>query len=121
MYNLGELKISRSLMPLLTVFLGVMHWMEAHLLSCPFKSHTGIDCPGCGFQRSILALANGDVSHSFQLYPASMPIIALIIFVPAHLKFDFKHGALGIKLAYSLIAVIIILNYIYKIHTHNLN
>ena len=108
-------------MPFLLIFLGLMNWLGAHLLSCPFKGHTGLDCPGCGFQRSILALAEGNISHSFQLYPASMPIIALAIFVPTHLKFDFKHGALFIKLAYGLIAAIIILNYIYKIYTHNLN
>ncbi|MEJ7560244.1 MAG: DUF2752 domain-containing protein [Pedobacter sp.] len=108
-------------MPLLLVFLNVINWLEANLLACPFKNHTGLDCPGCGLQRSILALAKGEVSTSFQLYPAAMPMIALVLFLPAHLKFDFKHGALLIKVTYSLIAAIILLNYIYKIYTHQLN
>ncbi|MBC7566698.1 MAG: DUF2752 domain-containing protein [Pedobacter sp.] len=108
-------------MSLFVTFLGLINWLEAHLLSCPFKSHTGLDCPGCGFQRSVIALVKGDLNHSFQLYPASMPIIALVLFVPAHLKFDFKHGAFLIKIAYALIALIILLNYSYKIYTRNLN
>ncbi|RZK77689.1 MAG: DUF2752 domain-containing protein [Pedobacter sp.] len=107
-------------MPLLVTFLGLINWLEAHFLACPFKGHTGLDCPGCGFQRSIVALLKGDVSHSFELYPASMPIIALVLFVPAHIKYDFKNGAYLIKLTYALIAAIIILNYAYKIYTHNL-
>jgi hypothetical protein len=108
-------------MPLLVTFLALIHWMEAHLLSCPFKGHTGLDCPGCGFQRSFIALLKGDLSQSFALYPASMPILALVLFVPAHLKLDFKYGAVVIKVTYMLIAVTIILNYVYKIYTHKLN
>jgi hypothetical protein len=121
MYNLVTNKIRKLLMPLLLTFLGVMNWLEAHLLACPFKDHTGLDCPGCGLQRAVLALAKGEIGNSFQLYPAAMPMIALVLFIPAHLKFDFKHGALLIKLTYGLIASIIILNYIYKIYTHHLN
>ena len=121
MYNLVTIKIRSSFMHLLVAFLGLINWLEAHLLACPFKGHTGLDCPGCGFQRSVVALFKGDVGSSFHLYPASMPIIALMLFVPAHIKFDFKHGALFIKLAYGIIAAIIVLNYSYKIYTHNLN
>ena len=104
----------------LTIVLGLIKWLEGHLLACPFKGHTGLDCPGCGFQRSIMELCKGELSNSFHLYPASMPIIALVLFVPAHIKFDFRHGAVLIKVIYALIAAIIILNYIYKIYTHNL-
>ena len=98
----------------------IIQWLEAHLLSCPFKSHTGIDCPGCGFQRSMIALIQGDISGAFNHYPASIPIAALLFFVPAHLKFDFRNGALLIKIIYVTIAILIVLNYIYKIYNHKL-
>lgn len=50
-------------------------WLQDHLLPCPFKYLTGIDCPGCGFQRSLLALLKGDVHQSFLLYPPTIPLL----------------------------------------------
>ena len=107
-------------MPFLLTFFSVIDWLKGHLLACPFKSHTGLDCPGCGFQRSVLALIQGDVNSSVHLFPATVPIVMLLIFVPAHLKFDFREGARIVKLLYLFIAIIIVFNYIYKIYHHNL-
>jgi hypothetical protein len=45
------------------------------MLPCPFKYVTGIDCPGCGFQRSVLALLQGDLHKSFSLYPPAIPLL----------------------------------------------
>jgi cytosine/uracil/thiamine/allantoin permease len=50
------------------------------MLSCPSKYITGFDCPGCGFQRSVLALINGNLSESLQLYPATILMILFVIF-----------------------------------------
>ena len=108
----------------MTVFLTFNHlvnWVNDHLITCPFKYHFGLDCPGCGLQRSMVALAQGDIPQSFSLYPASIPIIALVLFVPLHLKFYFKKGASVVKILYVAIAIIIVLNYIYKIVNHKLH
>ena len=99
---------------------GVLHWLERHLLACPFKQTFGIDCPGCGLQRSVLALLRGDIGASFQFYPPTLPIIFLIAFTLAHLKFDFRNGAFLIKILYIGIALAIVGNYIYKIYHHQL-
>lgn len=61
-----------------------LHWLHQHLLPCPFKWLTGIDCPGCGFQRSLLALFRGDLAGSFELYPATVPFLALLITAAMH-------------------------------------
>src|SRR6185312_3674169 len=50
-------------------------WLQNHLLPCPFKYLTGIDCPGCGFQRSVIALIQGNLHKSLQLYPAAIPLL----------------------------------------------
>jgi hypothetical protein len=50
-------------------------WLQNHLLRCPFKFITGIDCPGCGFQRSLLQLLQGNFHNSFALYPATVPLL----------------------------------------------
>lgn len=36
---------------------------------CPFKMLTGYDCPGCGSQRAIHALLNGDMGSAFKHNP----------------------------------------------------
>ena len=97
-----------------------LDWISHHLLGCPFKSYFGIDCPGCGLQRSVVALLRGDFSASFNLYPATIPIILMVLFTIVHLKVDFKFGAGLIKFAFATIAVIIVINYIYKIYNHQL-
>jgi len=97
-----------------------LEWLGEHLFSCPFKTHFGIDCPGCGLQRSILALFRGDLAASFKFYPATIPLIFIVLFTIVHLKFDFKFGAQLIKIVFAGVAVIILINYIYKIYTHQL-
>ncbi|OWK68941.1 DUF2752 domain-containing protein [Pedobacter sp. AJM] len=97
-----------------------LDWLNHHLFACPIKSHFGFDCPGCGFQRSVIALLKGNLAESFKFYPAAIPLILLILFTLLHLKIDFKSGAQIIKIAFAGIAIIIFINYIYKIYTHQL-
>jgi len=47
---------------------------------CPFYSLTSLKCPGCGSQRAIHALLNGDIAGAFSynaLLLVSIPLIAL--------------------------------------------
>jgi len=99
---------------------GFIHWLEHNLLSCPIKQLSGIDCPGCGLQRSLVALIKGDLISSFKFYPATIPILGLFLFTLIHLKFDFKNGAFIIKMLYIGATIIIVINYIYKIFTNQL-
>ena len=99
---------------------GFLHWLQNHLLVCPMKQTFGLDCPGCGLQRSIIALMQGDLMRSFKLYPATIPFLFVIGFSIVHLKADFKFGAQVIKIAVGFVAIIILINYIYKIFTHQL-
>jgi len=95
-------------------------WLESHLLKCPIKRTLLIDCPGCGLQRSFIALLRGDLAASWHLYPATIPMVFLFGFAMLHLKLDFRRGAFIIKFLYIAIAVIIFANYILKIKTHRL-
>jgi hypothetical protein len=104
----------------LTYLNSTLNWLEQHLLACPFKSFSGMDCPGCGIQRSLLLLFQGDLAMSFKLYPATIPILILFVFTGFHLKFDFKNGAFFVKLLYIGVTLIIVTHYVYKIYTHQL-
>ena len=115
-----KLKLSIILLISLVKGKGFIHWLEHNLLSCPIKQNFSIDCPGCGIQRSVVALMRGDLVSSFQFYPATIPILSLLIFAIAHLKYDFKNGAFFIKMLYIGVTLIIVINYIYKIFTNQL-
>ena len=54
---------------------------ESWMLPCVSKKITGMDCPGCGIQRSISFLMKGEFIDSFLMYPGLLPIIALFSFL----------------------------------------
>ena len=98
----------------------IIEWLNNHMLTCPSKHFLHIDCPGCGLQRSIIALLKGDFAESFHLYPATIPILFCLIFTVFHLIFKFKHGTVIIKTAYIIASLTIVISYVYKIFTHQL-
>jgi len=99
---------------------GFVEWLKNHMLTCPSKHFFHFDCPGCGLQRSIIALLEGDLVKSIQLYPATIPILFCLIFTALHLKFKFKFGPEIIIGAFILSSSIIVISYVYKIFTHQL-
>src|SRR6266496_1575804 len=58
----------------------MISWLERHILPCAYKSLFGIDCPGCGIQRSFIQLLKGDLSKSFMIYPPLIPVISWLVF-----------------------------------------
>ena len=54
--------------------------MADFLLPCLFKKITHLDCPGCGFQRSVMALFNGELLTSWQFYPPTIFILITSVF-----------------------------------------
>lgn len=98
----------------------VVDWMERNMLACPSKKWLHMECPGCGLQRSIIALFRGDIRTSLSLYPATIPMLVLIALVALHVKFDFRNGAPAIKYLYITVATIIFVFYIYKALNHKL-
>jgi hypothetical protein len=85
------------------------------MLSCPYKSTFGIECPGCGMQRSLLMLLRGNFYESFKLYPATIPLLFMLFFLFLHVKYKFVYGADILKNIFIFNAVIIALNYIIKL------
>jgi uncharacterized membrane protein len=88
--------------------------MEEHMLRCPSKMLTHIDCPGCGLQRGIIHLLKGNLRESLQVYPATIPVLLLFIYLLLHLIFRFKNGNRNLIFLYVVCAGIISVHYIYK-------
>lgn len=98
----------------------MLDWLEQHLLSCPIKSFYGIDCPGCGLQRSILLLLRGDVWASIQMYPATIPMISVLLIYLLHLKFELKWAPKMLVFLYSITGIIVLVHYVWKIYHQQL-
>jgi hypothetical protein len=69
--------------------LSFINWLQKHLLPCPFKYITGIDCPGCGFQRAVVQLLQGNLQQSLLLYPGAIPLIILALIYALDKRFNF--------------------------------
>jgi len=67
--------------------------LPSFFLTCPSKKWIGIECPGCGMQRSWYTLYKGNIKESWQYNPGGITFLMLLIFTALHLKFAFKHGA----------------------------
>jgi hypothetical protein len=97
----------------------IVHWLENHMMPCPYKQHLGVDCPGCGMQRSIIELLKGNLWESIVTYPPLIPMAIMIIYLFLHLIFKFKRGAQIVKYMFIFVAIIITINYISKFFIHH--
>lgn len=98
----------------------LVDWMERNMLTCPSKKWLHLECPGCGLQRSVIALFRGDIGTSLHLYPATIPLLFLVGFTALHIRYDFRHGATVIKYLFIGTAAIVYVFYIYKLLNHKL-
>lgn len=94
-----------------------MHWLQEHLLPCPFRYFTGIDCPGCGFQRAVIALIQGDLHKSFQIYPPAIPLLLFFAYgiTDRRFKLDTKNEVIK-KTGFIIVGTIIMVSYCIKMY-----
>lgn len=87
------------------------------MLPCLNKSLTGLECPGCGMQRAIVLLFQGEFKSAFFMYPAiytlGLLFFCILIFKIISIK---KSNQILISLVY-LNAGIILISYLIKIPT----
>lgn len=58
--------------------------MEEYMLPCMHKKIFGIDCFGCGTQRSFFLLLEGDYFAAFKMFPAIYTTILFFVIVLLH-------------------------------------
>ncbi|OED43525.1 hypothetical protein AB832_02535 [Flavobacteriaceae bacterium (ex Bugula neritina AB1)] len=87
------------------------------MLPCLNKKFFGIECVGCGLQRSVLLLLKGDFIGAFQIYPAIYPLLLLSTFIGVNTFFKFKNDSY-IRIGLIIITVLtMIVSYIIKMKT----
>jgi hypothetical protein len=82
--------------------------LEDYMLPCLNKKLFGLDCLGCGFQRSLLHIIKGDFVAAFNIYPAIYTLVLMAIFFILNLKLKFKSGK-KIIIIFAIINVLIII------------
>lgn len=98
----------------------VAAWLHEHMLACPSVKWMHIQCPGCGMQRSAVALLNGELQTSLSLHPATLPFLALMLLAPLHLLFRFRHGGKALIALQMIVAGVSLAFYVYKIIHHQI-
>ncbi len=94
-----------------------MSGLDDYMLPCLNKTLFGVECPGCGMQRSLSLVLHGEFTAAFKMYPAIYTLILLVFFLIFNLFVKFKHDY---KVKIGLIALnvaIVVVSYIIKI-TH---
>jgi hypothetical protein len=93
--------------------------MEKYMLPCMFKSYFGIDCIGCGIQRSVYSLLTGDFEKAFYMFPAIYTTVLFFVLIAMHLispKISFPKIIISVSIANALILVF---SYLIKLHIIN--
>ena len=87
---------------------------EQYMLPCLNKKLFGIDCLGCGLQRSAHLLFHGEFVAAFKMYPAIYPLILLFVFIGIHFFFKFEHSNKIINILAIITISTIIVSYLIK-------
>jgi hypothetical protein len=97
-----------------------MNWVffisaiENYMLPCFSKRIFGVECPGCGIQRALAFLVQGDFGAAFHMYPAIYTLIPLLFFLLADHLFKIKYSnAITIVLMFATV-ILILGNYLLK-------
>jgi hypothetical protein len=96
-------------------FKNIANWLQANELTCPVKKLMGFDCPGCGMQRSLVALLQGHFELSIKYHPVTIPLLLFLFYGLLHVFFKFKNGNKIIIYSYTSVTIMMVTNYIYKI------
>ncbi len=88
---------------------------EDYMLPCLNKKFFGIDCMGCGMQRSLALILNGEFIGAFYMYPAIYSMIALLTIIGVNYFLNFKHAFKLIVILAFINGILILGNFIYKL------
>ncbi|SHG28544.1 Protein of unknown function [Flavobacterium micromati] len=88
--------------------------LEKYMFPCLSKTLFGIECLGCGFQRSFVLLLQGDFSGSFKMYPALITTILFLGIIALSFIQKSKNYNNLIFISAVLNGIFMVASYIYK-------
>jgi hypothetical protein len=88
--------------------------MEEYMIPCMHKKLFGIDCMGCGIQRAIALIFEGDLVGAFHMYPAIYTLILFFASIFLHLVDKSRNYNKIIASLAILNGIIMAVSYFYK-------
>ncbi len=85
------------------------------MVPCMNKSIFGIDCMGCGTQRSLNLLLQGEFVEAFKMFPAIYTLLLFGITITLHLIDKKRNYLKPIAILAITNGIIMTVNYFYKI------
>ena len=86
------------------------------MLPCLNKQLFGVECPGCGTQRAIAFLLEGEFYEAFKMFPAIYTLVLFFILLGLHLM-DKKRNYTKLVIASAFLNAVVILGaYFIKIY-----
>ena len=73
-----------------------------------------MECPGCGMQRSLIALLKGHLLESLQYHAALIPFMITIILLFIQLKIKHTNGGKWVMWVFIITSCVTIIHYIIK-------
>lgn len=89
--------------------------IESFMIPCISKTLFGIECLGCGFQRALLLLVQGNYRAAFEMYPAIYSSLILVFFIGLH-YIDTKRNYKSVLLTFAIITILFIIGGYYHKH-----
>ena len=86
------------------------------MLPCMNKQFFGIECPGCGTQRAIAFLLEGEFYEALKIYPAIYTLLLFFVVVGLHFLDKSRNYTKLISILAILNGVIIIIAYLTKMY-----
>ena len=88
--------------------------MEEYMLPCLSKTLFGVECLGCGTQRALVLLFQGDFIGAFKMYPAIYTTLLFFIFLFFHFV-DKSRNYTKTIIAFAIInACVMVIAYYFK-------
>ena len=87
---------------------------EKYMLPCFSKKIFGVDCPGCGIQRSVSLILQGEFVAAFKMYPAIYTLILLFGFLLVNNFYTIKNSNKIIITLTTITVFLILTNYLLK-------
>ncbi len=88
---------------------------EDQMLPCLSKQLLDLECPGCGLQRSVVLLLQGEFKASFLMYPGLYPLMLLFALILFDRIFNLSFGQRGIAILGLLTVGTILTNFIIRL------
>lgn len=85
------------------------------MLPCLNKKLFGFECMGCGIQRAISLIFQGEFVEAFYMYPAIYSLIALFLAIGINIFFKFKKSNMVISGLAIITVATIVFSYIIKL------